>query len=42
MPAIKCDGNDVMAVYLATKYAREWMMKNHKPFLLEFMTFRVI
>ena len=42
IPAIKVDGNDVMAVYLSTKFAREYMMKHKKPFLLEFMTFRVI
>jgi len=40
IPSILVDGNDVMAVYLSTKFARENIIKNKRPFLLEFITFR--
>jgi 2-oxoisovalerate dehydrogenase E1 component alpha subunit len=38
---IRCDGNDVFAVYNATKFAREYALKNSAPVLIEAMTYRV-
>lgn len=40
MPAIRVDGNDVFAVYDATRAAREYVINNSKPILLEAMTYR--
>ena len=37
----RVDGNDALACYEATKYAREYILKNKKPYFLEFMTYRV-
>ncbi len=37
----RVDGNDVLACYEATKKAREYIIKNRKPYFLEFMTYRV-
>jgi len=37
----RVDGNDALAVYHATKKAREYIVKEGKPFFLEFMTYRV-
>ncbi|PVU99783.1 hypothetical protein BB559_000416 [Furculomyces boomerangus] len=39
--SIRVDGNDVWAVYTATKMAREYAEKNNKPVLIEAMTYRV-
>lgn len=37
---IRVDGNDVLAMYYATKTARELCIKNGKPYLIEAMTYR--
>ena len=39
--SIRVDGNDPIAVYETTKYAREYILKNHKPFFIEAMTYRI-
>lgn len=39
--SIRVDGNDLFAVYLATKQAREFSSKNGVPILIESMTYRV-
>lgn len=41
MPAIRVDGNDLLAVYLATKKAREYALKHSCPVLIEAMTYRL-
>lgn len=38
--AIRVDGNDVLAVYNATKVARSYVMRENKPIILEAMTYR--
>ncbi|KAJ1658824.1 hypothetical protein IWQ61_002001 [Dispira simplex] len=38
---IRCDGNDVWAVYNATKKAREIAVEQNKPVLIESLTYRV-
>jgi pyruvate dehydrogenase E1 component alpha subunit len=40
MPSIQCDGNDVLAVYQATKEAVERARKGQGPTLIECMTYR--
>ena len=40
MPAIRVDGNDALAVYLATKAARDHIISTPGPVLLEAMTYR--
>jgi len=40
MPAIRVDGNDALAVYLATKAARDRILSGPGPVLLEAMTYR--
>lgn len=40
IPAIKVDGNDIAAVYHATKMAREFVCKNNKPIVVEALTYR--
>lgn len=40
--AIRVDGNDVLAVYNATKIARSYVMNNNKPIILEAFTYRYI
>ena len=39
--AFRVDGNDVIAVYNAVKFAREHIIKNKEPYLLEFMSYRI-
>lgn len=39
--ATRIDGNDLMAVYEATKQARQQILKDQKPILIEAMTYRV-
>ena len=39
---LKVDGNDTLAVTQSVKYARQWILDNKAPFLIEFMTYRVI
>lgn len=41
MKAQTIDGNDVLEVYNAVKAARDYCIKEQKPFLLECMTFRM-
>ncbi|XP_068982188.1 2-oxoisovalerate dehydrogenase subunit alpha, mitochondrial [Bombus flavifrons] len=38
---IRVDGNDVLAMYYATKAARELCIKKGKPILIEAMTYRI-
>ena len=40
MHTIRVDGNDVLAVYNATKLARETAIKGHRPVLIEALTYR--
>ena len=40
MEAIRVDGNDVLAVYNATKYACKVCVEEHRPVLMEAMTYR--
>jgi Dehydrogenase E1 component len=40
MSAIRVDGNDVFAVYNAMKAARHAAVSQHRPFLIEAMTYR--
>lgn len=39
---IRVDGNDVLAMYYATKAAREYSIKTGKPILIEAMTYRYV
>ncbi|KAI5726464.1 hypothetical protein M8J76_003241 [Diaphorina citri] len=39
--AIRVDGNDVCAVYNATKKAREYVLSKNRPLILEAMTYRI-
>jgi 2-oxoisovalerate dehydrogenase E1 component alpha subunit len=41
VPTIRVDGNDIVAVYQATKAAREYCLSNSRPVLLEAMCYRV-
>ena len=41
MKTIRVDGNDAIAVVHATRMAREYSVKEGKPVLLEFMTYRI-
>ena len=41
MHTIRFDGNDMLAVLLATQAAREFAVENNQPVLLEAMTYRV-
>jgi len=41
MPAIRVDGNDVLAVHRATLAARELALEKNTPVLIEAMTYRV-
>ncbi|XP_055905591.1 2-oxoisovalerate dehydrogenase subunit alpha, mitochondrial [Eupeodes corollae] len=38
---IRVDGTDIFAVYNATKLAREYVLKNNKPVLIEAMSYRI-
>jgi len=38
---LRIDGNDALAVYLGVKHAREYIVKNKRPFLIELITYRV-
>ena len=40
IPTVRVDGNDVLAVYNATKEARELIIKEKTPVLIEAMTYR--
>lgn len=41
MATMRVDGTDMLAVYNATKIARDYCLKNNKPFLLEAMQYRL-
>jgi 2-oxoisovalerate dehydrogenase E1 component alpha subunit len=41
MPVIRVDGNDIFAVYNAVKKARELIIKEKKPALIEAISYRV-
>lgn len=41
MAAIQIDGNDVLTVFDAVKTAREYCIREQKPYLIECMTFRM-
>ena len=41
MNTLRVDGNDAVACYQATKLAREYIIREKKPALIEFMTYRV-
>jgi 2-oxoisovalerate dehydrogenase E1 component alpha subunit len=41
MAALRVDGTDMLAVYNATKAAREYCLKNNKPIILEAMQYRL-
>ena len=38
---IRVDGNDALAMYVATKEARRFSLKNNRPVLIEAMTYRL-
>ena len=40
MEGIRVDGNDVLAIHNATKYAREVAVNEQRPVLIEAMTLR--
>jgi len=42
MSAIRVDGNDVFAVYNAVKAARQTAVAEHRPILIEAMTYRFV
>ena len=42
MESIRVDGNDVLAVYKVTKYAREVAVREQRPVLIEALTYRYI
>lgn len=37
---LRVDGNDIFAVYNATKKAKEYCLQNNKPVLIEAMSYR--
>ena len=41
MPAIRVDGNDILAVYAATKEARRLAIEEDKPTMIEGMSYRI-
>lgn len=41
MPTIRVDGNDIFAIYCATQKARELIMKEKRPCLIEAISYRV-
>jgi 2-oxoisovalerate dehydrogenase E1 component alpha subunit len=41
MPTIRVDGNDLFAIYSATKAARELIVKEQRPVLIEAISYRV-
>ena len=40
MAAIRVDGNDTLAVFNATCAARDYVLRNNKPVILEALTYR--
>jgi len=41
MPSIRVDGNDILAVYAATKEARRLAIEENKPTMIEGMSYRI-
>jgi 2-oxoisovalerate dehydrogenase E1 component alpha subunit len=41
MKTIRIDGNDILAVLKATQVARDYAVKEHKPVLIEAMSYRL-
>ena len=41
MPSIRVDGNDIFAIYIATKKARELIIREKRPVLIEAISYRV-
>lgn len=41
IPSVRVDGNDLVAVYEAVVTARRLILKTHKPYLIECMTYRL-
>lgn len=41
MPSIRVDGNDLIAIYHATKKARELIIREKRPVLIEAISYRV-
>jgi len=41
IPTIRVDGNDVFAVYNATKMSRDMCVNEHRPVIIEAMTYRI-
>lgn len=41
MPTIRVDGNDIFAIYAATKKAREMIVRDKRPCLIEAISYRV-
>jgi 2-oxoisovalerate dehydrogenase E1 component alpha subunit len=41
MPTIRVDGNDIFAIYAATKKAREMIIRDKRPCLIEAISYRV-
>lgn len=39
--SIRVDGNDAVAVFRATEYARNYILENNQPFFIEAMTYRI-
>ena len=42
METVRVDGNDILAVYNATKYARKLAVEQQRPVLIEAMTYRYV
>ena len=40
MESVRVDGNDMLAVYSVTKMARDFCVKEKRPFVIESMTYR--
>ena len=40
MPSVRIDGNDFFAVYNATKKARDIVVNENRPVIIEAMTYR--
>lgn len=41
MPSIRVDGNDILAMYVATQHARRIAVEQNRPVMIEAMTYRI-
>ena len=41
IPTLRVDGNDIFAIFAATKKARELIIKDKRPVLIEAITYRI-